>query len=176
MTKILVTLDGSPLSRAVMPVVARFARDLNAHIDLLIVVEPTSGTPRTRPEDLRTQVDVSTTSSPPTLEPGAHTHPPEPKWAEAPTQAVERAEHEGSEMLGEASRVLRDQGISVDQRVMMDDDPARAIIAFAKRENVDLIAMATHGRSGLREVVQGSVAEAVVKSGVAPVLLVRPQA
>jgi nucleotide-binding universal stress UspA family protein len=36
--------------------------------------------------------------------------------------------------------------------------------------------MATHGRSGLREIVHGSVAAAVLRSGVAPVLLVRPKA
>jgi len=59
--------------------------------------------------------------------------------------------------------------------VVMGEEPAAAIIAFARRADVDFIVMATHGRSGLREVVQGSVAAEVVRSGVAPVLLVRPK-
>jgi nucleotide-binding universal stress UspA family protein len=51
---------------------------------------------------------------------------------------------------------------------------AKAIIDFARENKVDVIAMATHGRGGLNELVQGSVAAAVVRSGVAPVLLIRP--
>jgi nucleotide-binding universal stress UspA family protein len=50
----------------------------------------------------------------------------------------------------------------------------REIVDFAREVGFDLIVMATHGRSGLSELVQGSIAEAVLKSGVAPVLLVRP--
>ena len=64
----------------------------------------------------------------------------------------------------------------VDLVVVMDSDAAKAIIGDAKQNPVDLIALATHGRSGLNQLVQGSVAAAVVRSGVAPTLLVRPQA
>ena len=52
--------------------------------------------------------------------------------------------------------------------------PAETIIDYAQREPVDLIVMATHGRSGLRRWVYGSVADKVVRGASVPVLLYRP--
>jgi len=50
---------------------------------------------------------------------------------------------------------------------------AEAIIRAADEERIDMIAMATHGRSGLQHVFYGSVAEQVLRSSTKPVLLVR---
>ena len=50
---------------------------------------------------------------------------------------------------------------------------AEAIVRVAAEEKVDVIAMATHGRSGIRRAVYGSVAEQVLRSSATPVLLVR---
>jgi nucleotide-binding universal stress UspA family protein len=52
-------------------------------------------------------------------------------------------------------------------------DPARRIIDIAREMEVGLIAMTTHGRSGLSRVVFGSVAESVVREAPVPVLLMR---
>jgi nucleotide-binding universal stress UspA family protein len=52
--------------------------------------------------------------------------------------------------------------------------PAEEIRRFAEQENVDLIVMATHGRTGLRHMVMGSVAERVVRVSPIPVLAVKP--
>jgi nucleotide-binding universal stress UspA family protein len=65
-------------------------------------------------------------------------------------------------------------GVVLKGVVLFDDDPAAAIIAHARREHVDLIAMATHGRSGLSDSLAGSVCEQVIRAGVAPVLVWRP--
>jgi nucleotide-binding universal stress UspA family protein/predicted transcriptional regulator len=51
--------------------------------------------------------------------------------------------------------------------------PAETLIDFARHEHIDLIVMTTHGRGGLRRLVLGSTADAVVRAGV-PALLVRP--
>jgi len=48
------------------------------------------------------------------------------------------------------------------------------IVKFAKEEDVDLIIMATHGRSGLSHVLMGSVAEKVIQQSPVPVLVVNP--
>jgi nucleotide-binding universal stress UspA family protein len=48
-----------------------------------------------------------------------------------------------------------------------------AIVRAAEEEQIDVIAMATHGRSGLRRAVYGSVAEQVLRTSSKPVLLVR---
>lgn len=52
-------------------------------------------------------------------------------------------------------------------------DPASEIIRLAEQENVDLIVMGTHGRSGLRRLVMGSVAEAVVRRAKCPVFTLK---
>jgi len=48
------------------------------------------------------------------------------------------------------------------------------IVRCAGDEQVDLIAMSTHGRSGLDRALHGSVAEAVLRTAGRPVLLTRP--
>jgi nucleotide-binding universal stress UspA family protein len=50
---------------------------------------------------------------------------------------------------------------------------AEIILAVAEREQMDLIAMSTHGRSGVRRWVLGSVAEKVLHAASTPVLLIR---
>jgi len=54
--------------------------------------------------------------------------------------------------------------------------PYRTIIETAEEEKVDLIVMATHGRTGLSHLLIGSVAERVVRTAPCPVLTVRPSA
>jgi universal stress protein A len=48
------------------------------------------------------------------------------------------------------------------------------IVKFAHEENIDLIIMATHGRSGIAHVLMGSVAEKVIQRAQVPVLTVKP--
>ena len=52
--------------------------------------------------------------------------------------------------------------------------PFDQILRVAKRLRCDVIVLATHGRTGLRHVVLGSVAENVVRRAPCPVLTVRP--
>jgi nucleotide-binding universal stress UspA family protein len=174
LTTILATLDGSSESQAILPVLTKLAKDTNAEVKLLTVVERVHATgPRpTGPERMRPSTGPPVD---PTLTIEAIRKPSDPRWAETEDQAIARLHSEGREYLEDLARPLREGGLKVEENVLMDDDVARAIIEFATREKVDIIAMATHGRTGLREIVQGSVASAVVKSGVAPVLLVRPR-
>jgi universal stress protein A len=52
--------------------------------------------------------------------------------------------------------------------------PADEIRRFAVKEQIDLVVMATHGRTGVRHIVMGSVAETVVRSSTVPVLTIKP--
>ncbi len=56
---------------------------------------------------------------------------------------------------------------------MLVGDPAGAIVRCADDDNIDLIVLGTHGRSGLTRLVMGSVAEAVVRRASCPVLTVK---
>jgi nucleotide-binding universal stress UspA family protein len=56
--------------------------------------------------------------------------------------------------------------------VMLGAPVAPAIVGFARDTGTDLIVMGSHGRTGFRRVVLGSVAEAVMRSAPCPVLVV----
>ena len=60
-------------------------------------------------------------------------------------------------------------------KAMVEGSPKVEIIAYARKHNIDLIVLATHGRSGLAHVLMGSVAESVVRTAPCPVLTVRPE-
>ena len=51
--------------------------------------------------------------------------------------------------------------------------PARDIVDYAKNHHLDLIVMATHGRTGVRRMLLGSVAEKVIRTAASPVLCTR---
>jgi nucleotide-binding universal stress UspA family protein len=52
-------------------------------------------------------------------------------------------------------------------------DPLVNIVEYARRREVDLIVMGTHGRTGMAHLFLGSVAERVVRTAPCPVLTVR---
>ncbi len=56
---------------------------------------------------------------------------------------------------------------------LVEGEPWRTVVEVAARENFDLIAMGTHGRSGIVHLALGSVAEKVVRHAECPVLTVR---
>jgi nucleotide-binding universal stress UspA family protein len=51
--------------------------------------------------------------------------------------------------------------------------PTGEIVDFAKQHGVDLIVMASHGRTGLRRLLMGSTAENVMRQAPCPVLIVK---
>jgi nucleotide-binding universal stress UspA family protein len=59
---------------------------------------------------------------------------------------------------------------------IQDGDAAEKILKTAHQRNCDLIVLGTHGRSGLRRILIGSVAEAVLRKASCPVLSVKPRA
>ena len=62
-------------------------------------------------------------------------------------------------------------GLDFESRVM-EGTAERAISDYARERDVDLIAMGTHGREGVRRFFLGSVTERTVRDGVAPVLAI----
>lgn len=76
----------------------------------------------------------------------------------------------------ELARLLPEaEAANVEVRRQVDlGTPYRKIVETAEAEKVDLIVMATHGRTGLSHLVMGSVAERVVRTAPCPVLTMRP--
>ncbi len=67
---------------------------------------------------------------------------------------------------------LHKEGIQTELAIRYGD-PALEILSFGATHNADLIAMSTHGRTGLDRVRYGSVAEKVLRQGKAPLLILR---
>ncbi|MBI3081252.1 MAG: universal stress protein [candidate division NC10 bacterium] len=91
------------------------------------------------------------------------------------TEAQVQAVTEGEAYLKAVADRLARRGLERVCWVVSRDAPAAAIAQVAAEGGVDMIAMATHGRSGLSRLLLGSVAEAVVRSARVPVLLLRGQ-
>ena len=81
----------------------------------------------------------------------------------------DRITAESREYLEGLAQGLRNKGFSVNY-VVAFGDPADVILDFAKSLKVDLVAMSTHGRSGISRLLFGSVAEAVIRKSLVPVL------
>lgn len=100
-----------------------------------------------------------------------------------PPQVIEGSRHvvvedvqarrlDAQEYLAALAAELRAKGIRAQTHVRRGDPPAE-IVACAREIGADLIAMTTHGRSGLGRLVFGSVAEAVLRHSHLPVFLMR---
>ena len=72
----------------------------------------------------------------------------------------------------EAFERFRTVGLTVEP-VLRRGDAAAEILSVARDQRVELIAMATHGRTGVSRLVKGSVAEKVTRGADIPLLLVR---
>lgn len=147
--KILVPLDGSELAEKVLPHVEAIALGTGAEIVLL-------------------RVPIYPYVAPsPSAEMGGWYMP------EFSAEMTEDVQKEVAEYLDKVKDQLSTHGLKVSTAVK-DGLASRAIIDYARAEGVDLIAMTTHGRTGLSRVVFGSVAEEVLRGADKPMLLVRP--
>jgi nucleotide-binding universal stress UspA family protein len=78
--------------------------------------------------------------------------------------------------LGVIERAARVARVRCDTVTVIDDYPADAILAQAKKRKCDLIFMASHGRRGLRGVLLGSETQKVLTGSRVPVLVHRAKA
>ena len=95
--------------------------------------------------------------------------------AEAATEArkwLEADQAQAAKYLEGVAKRLQDAGITTKLEVLVGE-PAVEILMVAEKENVDLIAMMSHGATGFNHFDRGSVAEKILKGSTRPVLLVR---
>jgi nucleotide-binding universal stress UspA family protein len=151
--KILVCLDGSSLAEQILPYVTEQAKRFNSKIILLKVVTDADA------------VIVPTTS----------TGDPLSMATQVSIEKMENESEEAKTYLSTIARHMVDAGLDVEQVAIFDPLPGPAIVDQANANQVDLIALATHGRSGLRRAVSGSVADHVLRESHLPILLIRPR-
>jgi nucleotide-binding universal stress UspA family protein len=81
--------------------------------------------------------------------------------------------NEARSYLEEKMTELREQGIEEITYILHEGDPAEEIVSMANNTPESLIVMSSHGRSGLKRWMLGSVAETVVRHSSSPVLVTR---
>ena len=146
--KILIPLDGSELAECSLQHAKAIAQGCNvADVIVLRVIEPLS---------------TQTISA----------------LAEAGDDSIRKAEEQNrQDAEGYVLKVmnnLRTQGIA-SQAVTVEGRVADELLSYTEKNNVDLIVMSTHGRSGLSRFFFGSVAEKVSRHSRVPVLLISPE-
>ena len=156
--RVLVALDGSPLSEAVLEPAASLTAGLSraasqqGTLQLMRVVDIPSGYGK-----FRSMVD---------------------SFYDAQMRAEAKREYE--QYLGSVSRrfsegELAKYHLAVSTVVATDPDAAEAIVQMAEQWKVDFIAMATHGRGGLQRWTLGSVTDRVLHITQSPLFIVRSQ-
>ena len=88
------------------------------------------------------------------------------------TEADKRAETSVREYLDEVASRVKLDGVEV-QKQFITGHPAESIADYATKSDIDLIIIATHGRSGISRWVWGGVADRILRSACVPVLMVR---
>lgn len=142
--KILVPLDGSPLSEKALPPAMSLAHRFDSQIILI------------RSEEFPAVVMGMGEA--------------EVNYWVIDIEAQVRQEVE--QYLAAKANELRQQGYQV-ETIQGSDAPAQEIIEAAAQEKADLIVMSTHGRGGLARWALGSVTDRVARHAPCPVLLVR---
>jgi len=149
--KILVCLDGSEIAEQIIPFVREEALAIGSKVILLRVVSI--------PSNLTLDI------------PG---FPSVPFHRSSMPEQLKKEDNIAKAYLKKAAQPLRDQGIQVRGKTLIGS-PGPTIISYASESNIDLIAIASHGHGGLRNLLFGSVAEYVVRESVLPILMIRPK-
>ncbi|MBX7117918.1 MAG: universal stress protein [Gemmatimonadaceae bacterium] len=143
--RLLVTLDGSDRSAAILPSARDLAVAYGAHVDLIRVVAPFV------PGDV-----VATLAA----------DRPDPFGVDAETVHAKQA-------LDVAGAALEQVGLHTTRTVRVDLSPTRCLLDHVQETGPDCLAIATQGR-GVSRLFLGSVADKLIRSAGRPVLVLRP--
>jgi nucleotide-binding universal stress UspA family protein len=154
--RLLVPLDGSRFASRALPYAAEVAQRFGAEVILIQVVRPPTAV-----IDAPTPIGVGPAASEVAVQ--------------AALEADKRNVGRAKRYLSGKVRAMRSRHIQSSYHVLMGDT-ARSIIEFSENENIDLVVMTTHGKSGLRRAFVGSIADVVIRRSGKPVLVIRPRA
>ena len=94
------------------------------------------------------------------------------KWEDYVEQQLAKCEKDTNQYLAGVQKRFEEQGIEAQPEVLVGK-PAEQIVDYVSKNPFNLIAMTTHGRSGLTRWAFGSVADKVLHATSSPILLVR---
>lgn len=144
--RILIASDGSPTSEAILEPAIALGKLFGASYHVIRVVEYPRAIPSAYLPDIAEE---------------------NRKYLETATAIAERETHDLVER-------LRAKDLNVEGSTVVSAHVPEGILSTATEGDFDLIAVATHGRGGVRRMVLGSVADKVIRGADLPVLTVRP--
>jgi nucleotide-binding universal stress UspA family protein len=143
--KVLVPLDGSKESEAIMPYIGELASIVKTEVVLFHVVAP-----------VQFFYSIPGEASNQSLSP----------------DDINKIVAKRKDYLDTLGAGLKEKGIKASSRVIVGE-PAKDIIRIADEIHADFVAMSTHGRSGIDRWTLGSTADKVLHGGNTPIMLVR---
>lgn len=162
---VLIPLDGSTFSQQIIPTILQLFPAHNCRLILLRVANEPGEVLRPTPAVWSSTWTHGHYNVP--HEYGQNPYPASIDQVEASLRASIEDE------LAQIAEQLRAEGYQVSTAVQFGD-AASEIADYARAKQVDIVAMATHGRSGILQLLMGSVAEKVMRNLPMPVLLLRP--
>ena len=163
--KVLIPLDGSEFSEQILPYLTKFFTPEMHHLVFLRVDKNVQGlTPAPPITPIQEYRDTM-----------FRTHQ-DAKLAKHPIYANQMRDSQEAQLqdeLRQETAAVRQAGFSITYAAKFGD-PATEILETIEEEAIDLVAMTTHGRTGLSRVVFGSVAEKVLHKMSVPIMLLRP--
>lgn len=165
-SRILIPHDGSEFSRQIFAHIAKLLAPRDNELILLRIIPPPLGMTGSPPRPMSADIPTLLYNSGEDVELASH-----PIYA---SQEVDALEAQALEELEDEAKALRGSGFAVTTQCRVGD-AANEIVKFSNAENIDAVAMTTHGRSGLSRIIFGSVAHAVLREASVPVILLRPK-
>jgi nucleotide-binding universal stress UspA family protein len=164
---VLVPIDGSDFSSQIIPYVSRLLIPREHTIVLLRVEEPLLDYSSWSSQSAEGESEGAVPSWESARDPELTAHP------RLGSQTLEHLRARILTSMEPCRRYLDEAGFTVVCDVCFGD-PVEQIVAYADEAEVDLVAMVTHGRSGLSRLAMGSTADGVLRQLHIPVLMVRP--
>ncbi|MFC1998268.1 universal stress protein [Chloroflexota bacterium] len=144
--KILVCLDGSELAEQILPYVTEQAKKFKSKVILLQAIAKPSSV-------------ISGTG---------------PVTGPALQDQIKAEDDKATKYLLRIASTLQSEEINVEYTTVKGT-PGHAIVEYARENEANLIAISTHGHSGIKRAILGSIADYVIRESHLPMLVIKPQ-
>lgn len=144
--KILVCLDGSELAEQILPYITEQAKKFKSKVILIQAIAKPSSV-------------ISGTG---------------PVTGPALQDQIDAEDSKATKYLSRIATKLQEEEIAAEYTTVKGA-PGQEIVGYARENEINLIAIATHGHSGIKRAILGSIADYVIRESHLPMLVIKPK-